>query len=87
MLGAGSVGSDEGQVDLAANCAGQLDLCLLSSFLHALCGHLIPVSYTHLPAQRDLIGKVNLATQIILNLGLCYGTLYLLSLIHISRQR
>lgn len=29
------------------------------------------------PAQRDLIGKVNLATQIILNLGLCYGTLYL----------
>ena len=27
-------------------------------------------------AQRDLIGKVNLATQIILNLGLCYGTLY-----------
>ena len=29
------------------------------------------------PAQRTLIGKVNLATQIILNLGLCYGTLYL----------
>ena len=29
------------------------------------------------PAQRALIGKVNLATQIILNLGLCYGTLYL----------
>ena len=29
------------------------------------------------PAQRNLIGKVNLATQIILNLGLCYGTLYL----------
>lgn len=31
----------------------------------------------HGPAQRALIGKVNLATQIILNLGLCYGTLYL----------
>ena len=29
------------------------------------------------PAQRTLIGKVNLATQILLNLGLCYGTLYL----------
>lgn len=29
------------------------------------------------PAQRALIGKVNLVTQIILNLGLCYGTLYL----------
>ena len=29
------------------------------------------------PAQRNLIGKVYLATQIILNLGLCYGTLYL----------
>ena len=41
MLGAGSVSSDEGQVDLAAHCAGQLDLCLLSSFLQALCGHLI----------------------------------------------
>ena len=27
------------------------------------------------PAQRNLIGKVNLATQIILSLGLCYGTL------------
>lgn len=28
-------------------------------------------------AQRDLIGKVNLATQIVLNLGVCYGTLHL----------
>lgn len=27
-------------------------------------------------AQKNVIGKVNLATQIILNLGLCYGTLY-----------
>ena len=41
MLGAGSVGSDEGQVDLAAHCAGQLDLCLLGSFLQALCSHLV----------------------------------------------
>ena len=28
-------------------------------------------------AQRNLIGKVNLVTQILLNLGLCYGTLSL----------
>ena len=41
MLGAGSVGSDEGQVDLAAHRAGQLDLCLLGSFLQALCSHLV----------------------------------------------
>ena len=41
MLGAGSVSSDEGQVDLAAHSAGQLDLCLLGSFLQALSGHLI----------------------------------------------
>ena len=41
MLGAGSVSRDEGQVDLAAHSAGQLDLCLLGSFLQALSGHLI----------------------------------------------
>ena len=41
VLGAGSVGGDEGQVDLGAHCAGQLDLCLLGSLLQALRGHLI----------------------------------------------
>ena len=41
MLGAGSVRRDERQVDLAAHCAGQLDLCFLSSFLQALSGHFV----------------------------------------------
>ena len=41
VLRAGSIGSDEGQVDLAAHCAGQLDLSLLGSFLQALCSHLV----------------------------------------------
>ena len=41
MLGAGCIGGDERQVDLAAHCAGQLDLCLLGSFLQALSGHLV----------------------------------------------
>ena len=41
MLGAGSIGGDEGQVDLAAHCAGQLDLCLLGSFLQTLRSHLV----------------------------------------------
>ena len=41
MLRAGSIGSDEGQVDLAAHCAGQLDLCLLGSFLQTLRSHLV----------------------------------------------
>ena len=41
VLRAGSIGSDEGQVDLAAHCAGQLDLCLLGSFLQTLRSHLV----------------------------------------------
>ena len=41
VLGAGSVGGDIGQVDIAAHDAGQLDLSLLSGFLQTLHGNLI----------------------------------------------
>ena len=41
MLGAGGVGGDEGQVDVALHRAGQLDLRLLGGFLQALRSHLV----------------------------------------------
>ena len=41
MLGAGGIGSDEGQVDVGSGHAGQLNLCLLSSFLQTLHSHTV----------------------------------------------
>ena len=41
VLGAGGVGGDEGQVDLAGHGAGQLDLGLLGGLLQALGSHLV----------------------------------------------
>ena len=41
VLGAVGVSGDERQVDVGGSGAGQLDLCLFSSFLQALCSHLI----------------------------------------------
>ena len=41
VLGAGGVGGDEGQVDVGAHDAGQLDLGLLGGFLQALIRHAV----------------------------------------------
>ena len=49
----------------------------ISFYTFQILSYVVDVHRGTVAAQRNLIGKVNLATQIILNLGLCYGTLYL----------
>ena len=58
MLGAGGVGGDIGQVDVAGGDAGQLDLGLLGGLLQTLHGHLVA-------AEVDAIGALELADQIL----------------------
>ena len=58
MLGAGGVGGDIGQVDVAAGDAAQLDLGLLGGLLQTLHGHLVA-------AQVDAVGALELADQIL----------------------
>ena len=58
MLGAGGVGGDIGQVDVAGGDAGQLDLGLLGGLLQTLHGHLVA-------AEVDAIGALELTDQIL----------------------
>ena len=58
MLGAGGVGGDIGQVDVAGGDAGQLDLGLLGGLLQTLHGHLVA-------AEVDAVGALELADQIL----------------------
>ena len=58
VLGAGGVGGDIGQVDVAGGDAGQLDLGLLGGLLQALHGHLVA-------AEVDAVGALELADQIL----------------------
>ena len=58
VLGAGGVGGDIGQVDVAGGNAGQLDLGLLGGLLQALHGHLVA-------GQVDALGALELADQIL----------------------
>ena len=58
MLGAGGIGGDIGQVDVAAGDAGQLDLGLLGGLLQALHGNLVA-------AQVDAVGALELADQVL----------------------
>ena len=58
VLGAGGVGGDIGEVDVAGGHAGQLDLGLLGGLLQALHGNLIA-------GQVDALGALELADQVL----------------------